>query len=354
MNSLAHLFGWGGSPKSTTVELADMFPIPIAQNAFVEVDVQTIFRRILTAVLERTDGIPSEAQPLLWDNCVASETSDGLVSLLAKAMSHRSDLFLVYDKALKIIRKAESSEASQIRADYKAKGESAIGVYVTFKNFTIADMVRFYSALEYCAIGGLWKQSNLSKALQFKAKDLRKSVGAVDAESIIQQAIAIAEALSKGKNVLIDGEDILELLKIDVAPTQATIDFITKKLSLYLGLPASWITGESKNSMGDTGEGDTKKVEAGLRVYFLEIIKPVCEKLFNVTLTFKSEDFRSLSTALDALRTFETTSEEFMSAESKTGLTNKLFGLPNDAKGDPTPRVTTSQNAPQLNPPAQA
>lgn len=351
MGSLAHLFGFGSSAQTPQAELPKLFPLPIEQGAFVDVDVENIFTRILTAVLERTEGIPEDDQALLWDNCVASETSDGLVTLLAKAMSNKGDLFLVYDRALKLIRKADQKETQQIKNDYQSKGESSIGVYITFRNYKKADMVRLYSALEYFTIGGLWKQANLSKALQVKIADLRKSVGAMDAGAIEKQAVAIAEALKKGHDVMIDKDDILELLKIDISATQASVDFIAKKLSFYLGLPASWITGESKNSMGDTGEGDARAVERGLKTYFFAIIKPVCEALFDKKLTFKSEDFRAISSAMDTLRTFEATSDELISQDNKRGILNKMLGLPDDAKGDPpaqlpAPRTVNPEPAP--------
>ena len=158
MNPFSFLFG----PKPSA-DLPEIFPVPILQKDFVAIDVQAIYTRILTDVFERTDGITDEQNTLLWDNCLGSETPDGLVTLLAKAMRDKSDLFLVYFADLKVIRKADGTEQTAIRDGYKQKAEpvnlekGGKGIFVSFKGFTKSDMVGFYSALEYCGIGGVWK-----------------------------------------------------------------------------------------------------------------------------------------------------------------------------------------------------
>ena len=90
----------------------------ISSKQFVEVDVQNIYTRILIDVIERTDGISDELKALLWDNCLGSESQDGLVTMLAKAMRDRTDLFIVYDPGLKLVRPATGPEQAQIREDY--------------------------------------------------------------------------------------------------------------------------------------------------------------------------------------------------------------------------------------------
>ncbi len=87
--------------------------------------------------------------------------------------------------------------------------------------------------------------------------------------------------------------------------------------------------------MGDSGEGDAKAVERGLKNYFFSIVKPVLETIFGIKATFKSEDFRQISSSLEALKTFELTSDELISQDNKRIIINKLFGLPEDEKGDP-------------------
>lgn len=334
MSSFLNAIGWSSSPQTSSYELPDIFPFPIKQSDFVEIDVENIYARILTDVFERTQGIPDNKIKLLFDNCVASEKPDGLITMLSKAMLHRKELFLVYIEGLDLIREADTNEKEQIRKDYAKNNKSSAGVYISFKNYKKSDMVKLYSALDYLTISSLYKSMNISKAVQLKFSDLRKSVGAFDKAQILAQAKEIATALQNGKDVAMDGMDKVESASPDLTATNSAMEFISQKLSFYLGMPASWITGLANKGLGDTGEGDAKAVERGLKAYFFPIVKPVSEALFGVTLTFKTEDFYGLNTATQTLTTFEATSEQFLSAENKTGIINKLFGLPSNSKGD--------------------
>ena len=117
------MIGWTGSQNHLPAsELPEIFPFPYLERDFISVDVQNIYSRILTDVLERTQGVPKEMQNLLWDNCVANESSDGLVTLLAKAMTSKSELFLVYESALKVIRKARHQKSQSSKLTIKNKG----------------------------------------------------------------------------------------------------------------------------------------------------------------------------------------------------------------------------------------
>lgn len=327
------IFGFTfGSPGDT--ELPDIFPMIISQKDFVQLDAETIYSRILIDVLERTEGITDEIQYLLWDNCMASETCYGLVSLLSKAMVNKEDLFIVYDKAVKILRKADSVEESQIREGYKAKGESEIGVYVTFKNYCKSDMVKLYSALEYCGVNSFWKSMNVSKAVQLKFSDLRSSAGLIDASKVEGQGMKIAQGLSQGKDIMLDAKDSVDTAKPDLTATEAAMDLIAQKRSFYLGMPASYITGLSKNSLGDTGEGDKKAKEMGFRSYYFSIVKPVLENLFDISTSFMSEDFRQLDSANNTLKVFSITDDVLISEENKREILNTLYGLEKGTLGD--------------------
>lgn len=346
--NLLSLIGMNGQHVSEkTTEIPAIWPMAMPLGIFVDTDVDTIYMRILTDVVERTYGLKDDDVPLLWDNCLGSEVSDGLVTMLAKAMTRQEDLFLVYDKALIVIRKATSQEQQQIRADYAANGESSKGFFVTFKNFDRAKMVKLYSGLDYLNVHGLWKTMNLSTALQFKMSDMRASTALGDSEVIAQQAVAMASALGQGKNVLMDGKDQIETAKPDLAAIQLGSDLITRKQSFYLGLPASWITGLSKGGMSDTGNADARAVERGLKAYYYSVIKPVVEAIFDVKTSYKSDDTGTLSVGLQALKDFDVTSDDHLSKENKTIVINKLFGLSEDEEGD-EPEAETAPVVPPV------
>lgn len=321
--------------RSTATELPDIYSFGMVEGTFVEIDLQNIYTRIIMDVIERTENIPAEVQPLLSDNCLGSDVQDGLVTLLACAMVKKSDLYIVYDASTKVIKRANSQQQSDIKADYDKMAKSKVGIYITFKNYKRTDMLKIYSVLEYCAIFALSKSMNLSKALQLKLSDLRSTTGAVDVEDVKVQAIAIAKALGAGKDVMLDANDVLETLKPDLTATTAAMEFIAQKQSFYLGLPASWITGIAPKGLGDTGAGNAKDVERGLKAYYFSIVKPVLETIFTIKTTFKSEDFEQLSSSLEALKTFDLTSAEYISDDNKRRIVNKLFGFPADEKAGP-------------------
>lgn len=352
--SFLEMIGFTGfGAKNTEVELPDIFPFRTIEGDFVRMDIETIYSRILTDVLERTQGIPEEKKALLWDNCLASEKSDGLVSLIVKAMFEKSDLFVVYDSATNVVRKANSDEAAQIKKDYAEKNKSTAGVYLTFKNYKRTDMLKIYAALEYCAVAGLNKSMNLSTALQFKMKDLRKSVATADAGIAQAQAVQVADSLKKGRGALLDGDDTIEMAKPDLTATTSSMDLIAQKKSFYLGLPASYITGMAPKGLGDSGVGDAKAVERGLRGYYFSIIKPAVEALFGIKTEFETEDYDQISTTLEVIRTFELVSDELVSAENKLIIVNRLLGFPEKTKGGPeaTPKLPEARD---VTPPAQS
>lgn len=331
-NSLSTFFGWTTSKSND--ELPKLFPLDILQSDFVAIDVVNIYSKIITDVIERTDGIPEIYQASLWDNCLQSEHKEGLVTMLANAMTKKTELFLVYDKPTKLLRKATNEETQQIKKDYKDQGQSPVGTYISFQNYRKTDMVKIYSTLEYCAIASLNKNMNLAKAIQIKMSDMRSSTGLLDKADVERQALAIAKGLADGKDVLTDVKDMIETAAPDLTATEKAMEFINERRSFYLGLPASYVTGEAPAGLGDSGEGDAKAVERGLKSYYFSIVKPVIESVFQITGTsFKTEDFRMISTSLQALQTFELVSDELMTAENKLSIINKLFGFPEDTKG---------------------
>jgi hypothetical protein len=183
---------------------------------------------------------------------------------------------------------------------------------------------------------------NLSKAVQIKIDSLRAAVSLADSAEAKKQAAEIAEALSKGKSVALDAKDILELLVPDLSATEKAMDFVAQKQSFYLGLPASYFKGAGQSSsLSDTGKADSKAVERGLRPYFYSVVKPIADVLFEVKTSFKSDDFEMISTGLEMLKTFEITSDELLAQDNKRKMINKVFGFPENTKGDAPEKIVT-------------
>jgi hypothetical protein len=229
VGSLSTWFNFGSVISGQVTELENIFPLEMQKTDFIRIDATNIYSKILTDTFERTHGISNDTQPLLFDNCHMSDSKEGLITMLAKAMVDKKDLFIVYDRAVKIIRKATGEEQSKIRADYEAQGESGVGSFISFKNYDRSDMVLLFSALEYATTSALNKDINVSNAIQFKMKDLRGSTGLSDKAEVEAQAKTIAKSLGDGKDVLLDADDMIETSNPDLTSVKRSHQFYKSK-----------------------------------------------------------------------------------------------------------------------------
>lgn len=311
-------------------ELPDIYPMALDAKLFCKTDMLATYAKILTDTVERTQGIPEDDEHILWDSCEQSHSSEGLVTLLAQAMVDKSDLYLVYNET-KVLRRATNEEQSQIQKDYREKAESSIGVYVSFKKYRRTDMLEIYAALEYSVLASLHRTVNVSKAVQVKISDLRKSVSLADAGIALAQAQAIADALSRGKDVAMDKNDEITTATPNIEPTEKAIAFLDSKRAFILGLPLAYISGLQTGGIGTTGEADMRAVERGLKQYFLTIIQPVLKALLKIEdLSFRSQDFRQVQAGLEALKAFELATDDYLSKQAKIDILRRMFELDPD------------------------
>lgn len=307
--------------------LKNIFPLSIDCPTFKKADIRATFTKILTDTLERTHGIPKDHVKLLWDNCVQNESQFGLVTYLVEAMIAQSNLFLVYNKTVKVIRKATPVEQAQIEKDYQTKSESSVGVFISFKNFQRTQMLNTYSELEYYVLASFHKTVNISKAVQIKIDGLRSSVALNDEEIPRAQARSIADAISAGNDVYLDSKDDITNATPNIAPTEKAIAFLNEKRAYILDLPISYVSGVQTTGIGATGEADMRALERGLKQYFFTIIQPVLKAIFKIDVVFKSQDFRQTESALELLKTFEMVSDDLVSKDSKQEIIARYFGL---------------------------
>lgn len=321
-------FGFKSGTAANIFEIAPIFPLDVAAHQFIEFDIISTYTNILTDVAERTSGLTEHEDDALWDSCLQGDAGKGLITLLAEAMYKMNDLYLVWNRnGSGVLRKADPQEQQQIRADYEAQGESPFGVYVSFSDYKRTRMFRIYSNFEYCLLTSLHKTLNLSMAMQLKISDLRQSISNMDSEAAEKQAKDIAEALRKGSDVLIDSGDTIETASPDTSSAEKALDFLTQKKSLILRMPESYINGEQAAGIGSSGEGDNRAIEKGLRHYFASIIKPVFRALFQKDVSFKTEDFRQITTGLEALRAFTLVGTEHIPAEIQRDIIIRIFNL---------------------------
>jgi len=308
-------------------EIPEIFPLSLKEDLFVKTDLINTYIKILTDTVERTHGLPEKFQPLLFDNCLQSESNDGLITLLSKAMAEKTDLFLVFKPSIGVLRKATPEEERTIREDYKKTGKSTVGVFISFKHYRRTDMLLIYSTFEYCVLSSLHKTLNVSKAVQLKINDLRASTALSDSAVARAQAQSIAKALGRGNDILIDAKDTVETAKIDTMPTEKAIGFLDAKRAFILGLPVAYISGTQTTGIGSSGDADARAIDRGLKPYFISIIQPALKALFGADTDFKSEDTGGITIALEAAKTFDLVSDETLSQESKREILARLFDL---------------------------
>lgn len=327
LNPFSFLSVSQGIRGTSDLELPEIYKLPVACGIFTDDDILATFAKILTDTLERTYGLKDKYVPLLWDNCVQSESPTGLVTLLSQAMAKREKLFLKYIPSVNVLRKATFDEQRGIEEDYRTQGKSKNGVFLSFKNYRPAEMLRIYSTLEYAVLSSLHKTLNLSTAIQFKMSKLRDTVSLADSAVPIAQAKEMARALSIGRDILLDGDDEIVTAAPDTASAEKAITFLDAKRAFILGLPLSYISGLQTTGIGTTGEADTKAVERGLKLYFFSIIQPTLLALFDEKVEFKTQDFRQMSSATELLKIFDLASDEYLSKEGKRQILRRAFEL---------------------------
>lgn len=346
-------FGFKSNKELAASEIEEIFPLALNKSDFSRSDILHTYLKILTDVVERTHGLPDKVQTALWDNCLQNEASKGLVTLLAEAMTDKSDLFLVYVPSVNLLRKADHKEQEQIRSDYKSTGESKIGIYVSFKRYRRTEMLEIYSSFEYCVLSSLNKTLNIAKAVQIKINELRSSTALADSGVAIEQAKSVAKALRNGNDVLIDKNDEIATANPDTSTTEKAIGFLDAKRAFILDLPIAYVTGEQTGGIGSSGENDMRAVERGLKQYFVSILQPVFKALFGADTEFKSQDFRQMTTALEVLKAFELSSDtELMSMEAKQEIIARVFDLdPEKERKAIEEEIANQEDAPNNPPP---
>lgn len=311
------VFKFGLGRQTGKVTTANIFPLSLVKADFIRSDILHTYTKILTDTMERTHGLSKKLYPTLWDNCVQTEASLGVISLLAEAMTDRRDLYLVFIPSAPLVRKATPSEEAQIKDAVKAKKELKNMVHISFTKYEKTTLLRIYSEFEYCILGSLNKTLNLSKAIQIKVNDLRASTALADSAVAVNQAQEIAKGLSDGDDVLIDAKDAIETANPDTASSEKGIAFLNGKRAHILGLPLSYVNGELVGGLNNTGGTDAKAVDRGLKPFFLSILQPVFKSLFNEETEYKPEDTLQISTALEVLKTMDLTTDDNLSRETK-------------------------------------
>jgi hypothetical protein len=312
--------------EATETVLAAPFCLSFKKEIYCKIKTETLFKKILHRCYSRSEGAQDDKKILsLFDSTEKSGSPRGLISLLAKAMTDKQEIAIIYDSG--VVRLADYKEKEQIKKDYEDRAESKIGVHVDFKNYCLTDLVFGYMAMIYDILSSMNTQVGLAQALQIKINNLRSTVSVAGSEEPIRQAKDINESLKQGNSVLMDKNDAVEALTLNSESVKNAIELVNSQLATDLGVSLSFVNGELTTGMSATGEADANADEYGFQDFFNSIFKPVCDKLYGWNLRFVSDDWRYFSAMIGSLIIVE--NSMLLSEEQKQAFADRLMPIKN-------------------------
>lgn len=319
------MFDLGGLFKKDNrgvyTDLIAPFCVEMKAADFVDFKVITLYAKILRRCYAKSSGLSDEQAANLWDSVDLGDAQHGIINKVSLAMAKKKELILFKDGG--IVREAEQAEADQIKKDYEERGRSDKGVYLNFKKYAMTDVLRLYMAFIFEIIRGAWVNVNLTKALQLKIADARKTIAASDAADPMQVASNVVNALKDGKSVFLDAGDEVKTTDLQTQAIKDALSLVYGLLSGELGVSTAFICGELTSGMAVTGEADVNANEDGIKDFFNSVFKPIMDKLFGVSLKFKSDNWRRIKEFAQIIPFVETA--EYISEEKKRELLERLF-----------------------------
>lgn len=305
------------------------FGFSMKENIFVEYCLKSLYSKILTDCFSRSADIDEELKGFFWDTTVKSygksNAGDGLITMISMSMLTKQDLFMIYKDG--VLRKATSSEESEIKRDFteNKKASSIGGHWSVFTNYTLTDILKILFCFQYIILSSTYTGMNISKALQVKISKLRETIANNERNSAIKQAQDIASGLKEGKGVLLDVLDKIETAQVDMTSTETAISFINGLIAFYINMPLSYVNGVLTKGISTTGESDAIAVERGLLSFFNSIFKPIVDDLFDIDISFISENWRLLQASSEVLRMIELISDDIMPLIVKQRVCEAVF-----------------------------
>jgi hypothetical protein len=304
-------------------DLASPYKLQVDEKIFIDFNTSLLYQKILKRCYAKSLNFPEEAALNLWDSVELSNAQHGTISLISDAMTKKQELILVNDAG--IVRVATSEEAQEIKKDYADGKTSKKGVYMNFQKYTMTDIIKVYMSLIYDIMGGAKTNLGLTKALQIKIADLRKTIATSSSEDTVSQAKAIAGALKDGKSVGIDAGDSIVTTELQTQPIIDGLKLVYGCLASILGVSTSFICGELTSGMAVTGEADVNANEDGIKDFFNSVFKPIHDKLFDIKLKFKSDNWRKIKEFSSIIPYIE--SSMYLDEGKKKELINGIFGV---------------------------
>lgn len=302
-------------------DLVSPYKLAIDENHFINFNTALLYQKILKRCFAKSSGISESDARNLWDSVELSNAQYGTISRIADAMTNKRELILINDAG--IVRLADSDEAQDIKKAYEEGRAVDKAVYMNFQKYTMTDIIKVYMSLIYDIMGGAKVNLGLSKALQVKIAELRKTIATSSSDDARKQAEAIVSALKDGKSIMVDAGDTIATTELQTAPVVDGLKLVYGCLASVLGVSTSFVCGELTSGMAVTGEADVNANEDGIKDFFNSVFKPVHDKLFSINIRFKSDNWRKFKEYAQIIPYIE--SSMYVTDEQRQLFFNYLF-----------------------------
>lgn len=289
------LFGGTGT-GGTDFAVGSPYQMIVNCDEFIKYYVKGIYKRVLIACMNKTSDLDLEIETAMWEQALGDEVQNGYFNLVSKAMYDKTKLYLEYKTDTKVILVVQEKEYKELTKN-KA--------FLDFTGFEQSDLLRLYAGMQYDLLAFLGGSLQLARSIQYKIEGLRELVSADEATKALEQLEKVITGIKVGKSVAIDSKDSLELFGINTSLVKEAQEIINGLISSTLGVSLSYINGAMSSGLSTTGEGDMTMNEDGIKNYWQSIYKPSVDKLFNKTITFKSDNWRKISALSEVLAKVE-------------------------------------------------
>lgn len=309
--------------RDVLTDLPAPYMLTVDAAAFIHFKVKWLYEKILKRCYALSSGLDEDKARALFDSVELGDATVGLIGLVARALTDKTELILVNDAG--IVRVAEFNEAEEIKKDYAARGRSEKGVYLNFAKYTLTDILKCYMALVFEILKAERVNVGLAQALQVKINRMRETISTSNADDPMKQAKNIVDALKGGKSVAIDAGDVIQTTDLQTQAVKDALLMVYGMLASDLGVSLSFVCGELTSGLSVSGEANANFDESGIRDFFITVFKPIVDKLFGVSLRFKTDNWRKVREYAQILPYIE--SSALLTDAQKEQLAVELMGV---------------------------
>ena len=309
--------------RDVLTDLPAPYRLTVDEAAFLNFKVKWLYEKILKRCYALSAGLDEDKARALFDSVELGDATVGLIGLVARALTDKTELILVNDAG--IVRVAEFNEAEEIKKDYAARGRSEKGVYLNFAKYTLTDILKCYMELIFEILKAERVNVGLAQALQVKINRMRETISTSNADDPMKQAKNIVDALKGGKSVAIDAGDVIQTTDLQTQAVKDALLMVYGMLASDLGVSLSFVCGELTSGLSVSGEANANFDESGIRDFFITVFKPIVEKLFGVSLRFKTDNWRKVREYAQILPYIE--SSALLTDKQKEQLAVELMGV---------------------------